>query len=74
MMSSQARQMAGGDRRQMLEQAEFWVGGAVVMRELKKGWSKFGVDDPWLVVHPLKKPWLPRYHSEPTRNASLAAC
>ena len=25
---------------------------AAVMRKIKGGWSKFGVDDPWFVVHP----------------------
>ena len=34
---------------------------AVLMRKLRKGWSPLG-EDPWLVVHPPKEPWLPRYH------------
>ena len=55
----------GSDRHWMLDQAEALMVEAAVMRKLRKGWSQFGVGDPWFVVHPQTKPWLPRYHAEP---------
>ena len=66
MFSTLARAMPPGkDRIFFLEQADIVKNEAVLMRRLKKGWSQFGVSDPWYVVHPEKEQWLPRYHSEP---------
>ena len=56
---------AGKDRIFFLEQADIVKEEEVVMRKLRKGWSQYGVSDPWFVVHPWKEPWLPRYHSAP---------
>ena len=63
--SSLARRLRGRERRQMLEQADLLTEEAVAMRRLRKGWSQGGVTDPWFVVHPVRQPWLPRYHSAP---------
>ena len=65
LVSSLARRLKGRERLQMLEQADILTEEAVVMRKLRKGWSPYGVPDPWFVVHPWKEPWLPRYHSAP---------
>ena len=65
LVSSLARRLKGRERLQMLEQADILTEEAVVMRKLRKGWSQYGVPDPWFVVHPWKEPWLPRYHSAP---------
>ena len=65
LLSSLARRLKGCERLQMLEQADLLTEEAVVMRRLRKGWSQYGVTDPWLVVHPERQPWLPRYHSAP---------
>ena len=56
---------AGKDRIFFLEQADIVKEEEVVMRKLRKGWSQYGVSDPWFVVHPWKEPWLPRYNSAP---------
>ena len=55
----------GSDRHWMLNRADALLEEAAVMRKLRKGWSQYGVDDPWFVVYPERQPWLPRYHSEP---------
>ena len=66
MFTTLARAVPPGKERVFyLEQADIVKNEAVLMRRLKGGWSNFGVDDPWDVVHPPKEPWLPRYHSEP---------
>ena len=65
LVSSLARRLKGRERLQMLEQADLLTEEAVVMRRLRKGWSQYGVTDPWFVVHPERQPWLPRYHSAP---------
>ena len=65
LLSSLARRLKGRERLRMLEQADLRMEEAVVMRRLRKGWSQYGVTDPWLVVHPQREPWLPRYHSAP---------
>ena len=65
LLSTLARQSHGIMRVILLKQAETCMKEAVVMRELRKGWSQFGVSDPWFVVHPPAEPWLPRYNSEP---------
>ena len=65
LLSSLARPLKGRERRQMLEQADLLTEEAAVMRRLRKGWSQYGVTDPWFVVHPVRQPWLPRYHSAP---------
>ena len=65
LLSSLARRLKGRERLRMLEQADILTEEAVVMRKLRKGWSQYGVTDPWFVVHPERQPWLPRYHSAP---------
>ena len=65
LLSSLARRLKGRERLRMLEQADILTEEAVVMRRLRKGWSQYGVTDPWFVVHPVRQPWLPRYHSAP---------
>ena len=65
LFSSLARRLRGRERLQMLEQADLLTEEAVVMRKVRKGWSQYGVTDPWFVVHPERQPWLPRYHSAP---------
>ena len=52
---------AGKDRIFFLEQADIVKDEEVAMRKLRKGWSQYGVTDPWFVVHPEKEPWLPRH-------------
>mgnify|MGYP005711079015 CR=1 FL=1 len=65
LLSSLARRMRGRERRYLQEQADLLMEEAAVMRRLRKGWSQYGVSDPWFVVHPWPEPWLPRYHSAP---------
>ena len=65
LVSSLARRLRGRERRYLLEQAALLTEEAAVMRRLRKGWSQGGVTDPWFVVHPVRQPWLPRYHSAP---------
>ena len=55
----------GKDRIFLREQADILMEDCCVSRKLRKGWLRFGVDDPWWVVHPPQEPWLPRYSSEP---------
>ena len=54
------------DGRFLRAQADVLMEECCTMRRLRKGWQQFGVDDPWLVVHPPNDPWLPRYRSEST--------
>ena len=63
--SSLARRLRGRERLRMLEQADILTEEAVAMRKVYKGWSQYGVTDPWFVVHPERQPWVPRYHSAP---------
>ena len=63
--SSLARRLRGRERRYLLEQADIQMEDAVAMRKVRKGWSQYGVTDPWFVVHPVREPWLPRYNSAP---------
>ena len=65
LLSSLARRLKGRERRYLLEQADIQMEDAVAMRKVRKGWSQYGVTDPWFVVHPERQPWLPRYHSAP---------
>ena len=48
-----------------LEQMDKAHHQAAVMKKLKQGWSQFGFDDPWWVVHDVPKKQLARYNSEP---------
>ena len=66
MLNTLARMSQWSERHFFLNQAEMMMEEAVAMRKLRRGWSQFGVSDPWFVVYPEKKVWLPRYHSEPT--------
>ena len=53
------------DGRFFRAQADALMEECCTMRRLRKGWQQFGVNDPWLVVHPPREPWLPRYSSAP---------
>ena len=37
---------------------------AATMLKVKRGWLKFGEEDPWWVVHPFSEPTLSRYNSD----------
>ena len=41
------------------EQADVVKEEAVLMRKVRRGWSQFGVDDPWFVVHSREAPMSP---------------
>ena len=56
----------GKDRNFFLEQMDAAQNDAAAMKRVRKGWQAFGVTDPWVVVHPEKQEWLPRYNSWPT--------
>ena len=43
---------AGKDRIFFLEQADVIREDSATMRELHKGWSQYGVTDPWFAVYP----------------------
>ena len=62
---------AGKDRIFFLEQADIVKDEEVAMRKLRKGWSQYGVTDPWFVV-PEMELWLPRYNSAPALCGSTA--
>ena len=62
-----ASQAPGGqDRIWLRTQADLAMEDSCQQRRLRKGWQRFGVDDPWWVVHEPPKEWLPRYNSAPT--------
>ena len=46
---------------------------AAIMRQIRKGWQAFGVDDPWWVVHDKPVPQLARYNSEPLLTSCNAS-
>ena len=63
----------GKDRVTILEQMDKAKDDAAIMKQIRKGWQAFGVDDPWWVVHDKPVRQMARYNSEPsgTYMASL---
>ncbi len=58
LLSALGRFAKPGEQRQFfLEQADIAMEDAVVLRKLRRGWSQFGVSDPWLAVFPERTPW-----------------
>ena len=55
---------AGKDRNTVLEQMDIVRNGAAVKRNIRKGWQRFGVDDPWWVVHEKPVRSIARYNSD----------
>ena len=60
MLSALSRRAVGRDKHFLLSQADVAMEEAVLRRKLRKGWSQYGVCDPWLVVYPEQVKWLPR--------------
>ena len=63
LLNTMARRVPDG--RFLRAEADILMEECCTMRRIRKGWRQLG-DDPWLIVHPPKDPWLPRYNSEPS--------
>ena len=56
---------AGKDRNFLLNEADKAMNDASAMKRVRKGWTQFGEEDPWFVVHPGKEKQMARYNSNP---------
>ena len=54
----------GSDRHFYLQEADKAMDDAARMLKVKRGWMKFGEEDPWWVVFPQGEPILARYNSD----------
>ena len=64
----------GAGRVTILEQMDKARNDAAIMKQIRKGWQEFGVDDPWWVVHDKPVRQMARYNSEPVFKIQSQPC